>query len=453
MAIDISPRPHSLKSQRTGRKTYHLLVAEAIDNSLDADALMIDINIDQHKVQIIDDGRGLTRDNIAAPFAEGHHAPSSSTALGQFGIGITKQARHHGNILLVDTVSMDGVRLKLQADWKRVEESGQWTLPDPDRLSYVGPRYTKVMIGGLYKPPTAKDIERVREEISLRFYPALADGKRIQINKEILTPLNEPAMVNIVEEMIDMGDGRLALVRGGLLKNPYSTNLYGVNVSFRHRVIKTNSGFGCAGYSGLNGMFARVELNGAWQLTSFKDDIDDDDLEEAVQDILRPILKKCHSLSRTANTRELLDAMYRMLGDRSARPNKRQRLNRKGKKLGRQGIVKIPAPPGPAKSKHGRGGKITIEFVPGAQFHSDYGIGEASRASKRDHRIRLAEADPTISYWLNTEKRNVDDAAKALMDIAMCLYVQSDRQGNFDEYGKRVSDQLSLQDQGKAEAA
>ena len=93
-----------------------------------------------------------------------------------------------------------------------------------------------------------------------------------------------------------------------MLVNAKNPPLHQVQVSYKHRVIMPNSPFGCGEYSGLRQMFARVDLNGPWELTRFKDDLVDhpdvETLRERVQDILRPILEQCKNTQMNMSLRE-----------------------------------------------------------------------------------------------------------------------------------------------------
>ena len=128
--MDITPDVHFLESIRRDRGSWATLLAEAVDNSLDASASEIAIQLCATVVQIDDNGCGNLRANESAIVKLGAHQPHAGTKLGRFGVGIKYNATSAGDLLEVDSTSRDG-HMPLAVHWDRVIKRGRWEIPRP----------------------------------------------------------------------------------------------------------------------------------------------------------------------------------------------------------------------------------------------------------------------------------------------------------------------------------
>lgn len=440
--MDITPHTNLLKSVRAERINYILLIGEAIDNAFDAGASRVDVSISSDSIAFKDDGAGITRDRIGAIFTLGNHASMGTTQLGRFGIGITSQAISAGDVFSVSSTSRDG-KFNCDVNWRILLRSNIWEMPDPVwRPVAVGSSTgTSITISELRKSPSTS-LEKISRDLALRFYPALAEGKRIAINKIPVPILLEPQMAEVVDRAFSLSGGRSATLRAGILTGPSDLNR--VHVAFRHRVIMPRSTLGCGEYGGLNRMFARLQLSGPWHLAKFKDDLTDEiereELEDAVLDALRPILEKCNCASMEAKIREVNCAINDMLPEElaAARPEKKKIApSSSGNKLGKQNRpVSKSNGEGPARIKKPQKDRLLITFDGSA---CEDGIG--AFVGGNPHRIDLAADEPYIAKLLQNEDQY------SLFAIAIAIFVQ----GRFaselelESFGNRISKILSLQ--------
>ena len=460
--MDITPKTHLLKSLRGERVNYRLLIGEAIDNALDAEAASVHVILDGDAVSFKDDGVGITRDRFPALFGLGDHAEMASTQLGRFGVGITAQAINAGDVLTVDTTSSDG-RLTGSANWANVMRDGEWKLPDPRWKPFVvGQTGTTITIEKLRKPPKGT-LDRITAEIAQIFHPAVLDGKRISYNGNQVECLREPEMTDIVERQFALSGGRSAHLRAGILTG--QSKLCRVHVAYKHRVIMPGSSFGCGEYGGIAKMFARLQLAGPWELAKFKDELTDEsereELEDAVSATLEPILEKCNAASIDARLAEIaLKLNEKLVVAGLARPRKKKPPRdvivdppeKRKRKPGHVDPDKSDPASGPAKTgKRPPQQDLKIDFEDIAEEHG-IGMFQASKG-RGPHRVILSKDHPTIQKLL--EHRDDTLLLDQIYLIAIMLFERERKQDDlFIPFGKRVAETLALQSEdGTSRAA
>lgn len=451
----IPPNVNLLKSFRGARVDYLNLSGEAIDNSFDAAAKAVDVIIMKDQIQIRDDGVGVSKNRLSALFSPGEHGGMSTTQLGRFGVGIKTQAINCGDVFSVDSTSKDG-RFRAFVDWPEILHSGKWEISDPIWLpSEVGAQTgTIISISGLRSRPKI-NIEKLSYDIAVRFYPGIADSRTIRLNGMSVPLLTEPEMTDIVDAVIPLSGGRSAHLRAGILVSP--SQLSRVHVGYRHRVIIPASTFGCGEYGGgLNKMFARLQLMGPWHLSTFKSDLTDEDerdeLETSVEEILSPILKKCHTATITAKLADMEQMVNDLVPDRLAarRPRhlKPPEEQDKPKRPRRPGLVHQnksdeDGPAGTYKTRR-RTSKLLITFD---GVNEQVGIGALRQGGKID-RIELAKDNPYIAGLLS--HRDKEWAAQSLAAVAFLIFehCRAEQELPFVEWaiGQRVARHLCLQD-------
>src|SRR4029077_2237950 len=108
-------------------------------------------------------------------------------------------------------------------------------------------------------------------------------------------------------------------------------------------------------------------------LTRFKDALHDPDqpqLEDAVQEVLRPILEKCHSAQMEVRVEEMTELLNELLPTeiRAARPPQRKRSKTEKPKKKKEAHSQHgetdadPTPHGPARTPRTPFGTLTIAF-------------------------------------------------------------------------------------------
>jgi hypothetical protein len=428
-----------------------------VDNAFDAGATHVAVSITEDKVMFTDDGVGITKEKISAVFSLGEHGPMTTTQLGRFGVGLKSQAANAGDELVVISKSKDG-RVRASVNWRDVLRDGQWKIDDPRwLLSAVDePTGTTIAIGQLRRRPKLT-MASVAEDLSQRFYPAIAEGKTITFNGPPVHPLREPVMTDIIDREISLSGGRSAHLRAGILCEPSKLNR--VHVAFKHRVIMPSSTLGCGDYGGLNKMFARLQISGPWHLAKFKDDLTDeaerDELDDLVLNALTPILEKCSSASLSAK----LDRHAHLINEQlppeiapSRRPHSKKEKDKSvPSKSGRTGFVAPDKsePEGPAKSKRSRD-EVLITFDGVAE--SD-GIGAFQKGGKT-HRVDLSKDDPFVAELI--EHRDEEFGNRCLLAIALAIFEHGREAANpepdlpFDGSGRRIAKHLSFQNRSAA---
>jgi hypothetical protein len=426
---EIAPTTHLLESIRADRgNNYSGLLSEAIDNSLDAGAMHIQIRLTgkgaSRTIEIDDNGCGITRNREKDIVQLGAHGEMSTTALGRFGVGITYHAVSAGDVLNVRSTSIDG-RMELTADWASILRVGKWKIDKPTWKLQGREHGTNIVIRALrWRSPTQAEELKIADILAERFYPALAEGKQILFNQQSVPILQEPALTHVIDGFVLLPNGKGAHVRGGILVHR-EWPLYQVQVSYKHRVIMPKSTFGCGTYGGLRGMFARVELTGPWGLARFKDKLNDDDaneLEERTIELLRPILEQCHGENLEMRLTGMEDRLNAMLPPdmTPARPPqmKTSEEPKQEKRPARQGgITKTgtPTPRGPAK-KPNESKKLKIEFD--SPLVVEHGYGHFTEGNP--DRIVLAKDNPHIAALLNN--RDEELASLSLFALAIMIY-------------------------------
>ena len=455
--MDITPHTNLLLSHRGHRINYVWILGEGIDNSLDADAYQISVAVSDDIIMFTDNGKGVLKKKVRSLFSLGEHGHMESTKLGRFGVGIKSQAINAGNLFQISSRSEDG-QIDVGVNWEELLKRDVWQIPDPIyRPSLVGGSTgTVVAISRLKKMPKF-NIERVLYELSLRFYPAIADGKHITVNDRRVLLLEDPELFDIIDRNVSLSHGRSAHIRGGILAK--ASKLHKVHVGYEHRVLMPASNLGCGEYSGLTKMFARVQVFGPWHLGTFKDDLPDEsereELGEAVLEVLRPILEKCDSaqmslkLSQMANL--INDMVPESLAPATPRKSKdKAELKKPGKKDGKSGKVDLDKSDegGPATTKRPRRDMLKITFDGIAETD---GIGAFERGSKTQaHRVNLSKDDPFVAELM--EHRDEHFGARCLYAIALAIFEHGRPPGGeqseleFVSFGKRIASHLELQD-------
>lgn len=450
--MDISPDVHLLRSLRAERIDHGVLTGEAVDNAFDANANCVTVTIGEDEILFEDDGCGIEQNHIRALFSLGAHGEMRSTKLGRFGIGITSHAVRVGDILDVQSISADG-RVTAVCDWRDVVRTGRWSIPDARWLPVpVGkPTGTSISIYGL-RPAPKLMIDRIIEDLAMRFYPAIVDARRIVVNGITVPLFADPVMTDIIEAELTLSAGRSARLRAGILVNQSKLNR--VHVAYEHRVIMPASTIGTGDYSGLNKLFARLQLMGKnWHLARYKDDLSDEEerteLEEAVLEVLTPILEKCRSAKMEQRIDELAQLINEMVPPEMApsRPKRQQERKPKPKQDKRTGIVspEKSTPDGPAKTPRSPLDRLLITFD---GINEKQGVGEFQGTGKLK-RVDLSPDNPYVAELIR--HRDTELAARSLYALAIALFEQGREQHRaqqdlpFVSFGQRVARLLAIQ--------
>jgi hypothetical protein len=424
--VRIPPSVHLLQSYRGLRPHFCSLLNEAVDNSFDAGADHVAIALERDLISVRDNGRGVSNTKWEKLVELGGHAPSDTTSLGRYGVGLKTLAVAAGNTMAVTSVSHESGKMSLFVDWDKVIDGGDWSFPAAKFVKATSSStYTWIEISELKRRLTASDTKRARDDLIKTFEPALRAGCIILLNNERLLAPDDPILKDKVSKVIMLSPEKGARILGGITLTDRDPN--GVTVTYRHRVIESRSGFGCNGHS-ISGMFGRVDLIGSWDLSTYKDKVIDDDADALQQQILEafePFLVKCKTASMDARIRGLQAELNEMLPAEisAVRPKKERDLGRSGEKRGKIGYAPgaPESPTGPARSDNVPHGKIAIFFERGAE-----GDGVGWVTNGRPARINLNLYCPQISYLSRLRDQKL--AKLQLFTIAMSLLLLNQHQ-------------------------
>lgn len=110
-SVTLPPDPHIMDAIG-GNHRLETAVADLVDNSLDAGAsrVLIRFVVAEHRVQsfyVIDDGRGMTRDQIDGAMTVGGARAYGSSELGHFGLGLKAASFSQADSLTVISIAED----------------------------------------------------------------------------------------------------------------------------------------------------------------------------------------------------------------------------------------------------------------------------------------------------------------------------------------------------------
>src|SRR5262245_47661294 len=214
------PHPSIIRGLRADRVDYKLLIAEAIDNSLDAGASTVIVSWGKDEVSIRDNGCGVLRSTVDAMRRIGEHGELPTTRLGRFGVGLKFQSMAAGAAFHVLSQSRDG-RVNFTVDWDQMMALGEWEYEKPEWLpvsKHSANTGTHIRIVRLRRRlPTAAYTERIAEEIAAIFYPALMSGRTLTLQGDAIRPQVDPPLEDIRDATVWLRAGKGATIHAGYL--------------------------------------------------------------------------------------------------------------------------------------------------------------------------------------------------------------------------------------------
>lgn len=130
--VHLPPAPHLLASLANANLPWWKALAELVDNSLDAGATRVVIDITNRVLTVADDGSGC--EDITSVFKLGDHRRRKTSKLGRYGIG-AKDAW----LSCADTMEVVTCCGKQEASMKvNYNEwmQNNWNVPDPEVIEY-----------------------------------------------------------------------------------------------------------------------------------------------------------------------------------------------------------------------------------------------------------------------------------------------------------------------------
>ena len=243
--VDVPPRPSSLlESMRDIGYSLGTALADLIDNSIAAQAKTIrvfaDLSSSDPRVGILDDGLGMTEDELLEAMRLGSRSPLEKRArsdLGRFGLGLKTASFSQCRVVTVVTRSK-GATASARWDLNHIADSERWAVQMPDDpmsapwADQLGDRGTLVVweeLGSTSEGGTASrhqdDLVRQLDEaishLELVFHRFLSGepGRRrvsIQLNNRPLQPFDpfhssHPATIPGPLEVIGVAGGEVTV--------------------------------------------------------------------------------------------------------------------------------------------------------------------------------------------------------------------------------------------------
>ena len=414
-----SPSPAILYSMRQTNMAWKTIVGELIDNSFDAAAKQITIELAPRTMTVSDDGRGCEDLNKMVILGLHHH--QSSTSLGRYGVGLNDAAAALWGDLVITSATANSCS-RCRIDWDKLASGDEWNSPDPVPATRPQGRGTTLSFQRIStdrKIPTGVYLERLIRDIGFTFAPALRDGRQILVKKgrrEIACKAySMPFLSNIIEDELDV-NGRRIKIRVGIIKDGEKNLHPGLSFLYGHRVIETCTlGFREYSHSKIAG---EVELlDSSWPLKKNKDGITDGRARDELGDA---IYKRCWSLFKTAKEQAdhiQLDALNKdvaalvsmALGRGREKHGKRggAKTAKTGKSSGTQRRRARRTQPGDRPLRVS--GEIRIEYVDGdgerlgtAEYADGKAIVTLDTSNAYVEHIRNAENKPAIALAVIT---------------------------------------------------
>ena len=275
----------------------HDAFAEAIDNVHDAGGDQTTIEIYQDRIVITDNANGLSDLNPLVDISKSVSA-SYGSKIGSFGLGTKLMQLYFGNDILFESVC-GGIYRKERYNWRVVQKSGNigevWNSRPRSASSApqeIRPNGTRITIRELGpKAKFGRYMEDIRDRLSYRYRPGLANGKRVTIIDR--TRRGQPSTYELKSDLSALGvyngmrfvDGEVTGIVDSEVKTlkfrigfsdlkEYNKLLQGVHFSYLDRVVTKVSSIDRKQLP--SKLFAEVTLlSDEWKkcLTPIKDDI------------------------------------------------------------------------------------------------------------------------------------------------------------------------------------
>lgn len=418
----ITPETAILQALRNQSLSYKAILGELIDNSFDAGATRIRIEVVGKDLVVEDDGDGCA--DLASMVTLGKHIKQAGTRLGRYGVGLKDAALWLGGPTRIRSVH-GGIVRNVFIDWDHLHD---WEIPDPTEIeASPGERGTRITFHGItHRFPDGERYSELVGDISYLFTPALKSGKQIVFkgkNKQPITAtrFELPRLEHIVDTDIVV-DGKRAHVHVGVVPDGDANPRPGIAYTHGFRVIMGggSTALGCGGKSPAR-ISGWVSLDSGWRLNKNKDgvNIDSDRLGDAVYAVIRNIVDIAARQTMSIRSAALAQKLTSML--RGMTPGtgdaKRDRTGEKPGTIDQKGSGRKHRNATKAKNGESRRvvslGRMSIDFKSCVQPS----IGEVDLSGEF---IWLAENNP----WIVRLRK--EENADALVTAAIGLFAAED---------------------------
>lgn len=357
--VYLEPSSHLLASYINSNIKWWKALAELVDNSLDAGAKRVVIDITDRELTVSDDGAGC--EDITALFRLGDHnqGKSSKQRLGRYGIG-AKDAW----LGCADTMTVVTRRGQVEStmsvncyEW----EKNKWHAPDPICKPTDKPSGTTIHLP--LRDGRNSPTQEAFNSLAFAFTPAMQNGIRIvrsSDNKKVdLSPCKMPLRTEVVESEFEV-DGKAVKIDIGILPEGIKLDRGPFWLIYGHRIIDQTS-IGAGQYS-VRRIAGTITIGDGWALAKNKDDLSEnqDRLADEIFNRIEHILKKADQLAETVESSLLRGELQDAINDAISGANRIKEKRDKGESSG------TAAPKGTgrtrshaAKTQNGHGSVLT----------------------------------------------------------------------------------------------
>jgi hypothetical protein len=290
----ITPDPHFWESKEAENVGWHDALAELIDNSFDAGAMRVEIELRGKRLSIKDDGIGVK--DVAKLVTLGAHHRHKTTSVGIYGVGLKDAWMYFASKIGVIT-NHAGMLTSYEFDRTELKEiDGAWVAPDPTSIPDPSGQSGTTIYFDPLRPARARPQRDTLDRLGWTFMPALESGRQIIFaapNRKPIKACQLPATTERVEASFSVSGKSVRLIVGIMadgVRNPAPDP--GLWHCYGHRVIRASTmGFGQYSASKMCGI---VELGEGWRLTPHKNDLSDysEELDAGIYSAIEPMLVK-----------------------------------------------------------------------------------------------------------------------------------------------------------------
>lgn len=295
--MNFAPRARSLKAEHRKDVGWAKALRELIDNSLDAGASEVEIEIDTQRqfFAIRDNGRGC--ENLERILALGERMDHEETESGFHGVGGKMALLYFWGVTQITSVC-DGIKRCTVVDWEQVHRDncadGQVAIEPTDQNNG-----TEIICESIQR----KQLQAARliESLTNDFWPAVQCGKRISLRigsfEQVIDDEREPEWSKDPLDIEGEVHGLRFRVVAGLVNgnNPDA----GFTLVKAHRIVKRGFNDACGDYN-VSAFHGRVFLlDREWELTTTKDGIANEDIRD---DLSAQLAEICSELLRQGDS-------------------------------------------------------------------------------------------------------------------------------------------------------
>jgi hypothetical protein len=308
--IDLTPNVEYLVALANSNHDHWKLIAEAVDNSFDAQATIVTVGFHTRgkntRIEITDNGCGC--EDLSVMLRLAGREQHRGTKLGRYGIGLKEAIHWWGgakpSVYIRSTHG--GRRRTIEVSFAEMAKTNRWSVNasptnNPAQEGEVG-TYIRIQPFVKRLPNLGADWDAVLARIGYLYAPALKGGRSIILRRDgVDFPVRKwepPAFSEHIKAEVVV-DGRKATVVAGIVKPGEANRRPGLTYWHGFRVIIEATQKGCGTVRNLSNFCGFVELGEGWVLTKNKDNISDreEDLFKAVYPVIASLLEKAEQSS------------------------------------------------------------------------------------------------------------------------------------------------------------